>query len=830
MKTESVARELQDGATADDGGYNTLFDQQELACRWRPDTTLTYVNEAYCRYFGKREAELIGESFLSLIPETEREALQTHIGQLLASVTVAQPAVRYEHPVETVSGEIRWQEWVDRAIFDRAGHLVELQSVGRDITDRKRTEEALRQSQRQYETLVSNLPGLVYRCRHDESWTMEFASAGCLALTGFSSDDFVRTQKVSWMDLVHPDDLQPISAEMDAAIRERRSFELVYRIITAAGKQKWVWEQGQAIFEADDHFSALEGFITDITDQIEVRQALDEQREKALVTLSSIGDAVITTDAEGNVGYLNTAAEDLTGWSREEAKGKRFGAVCRILNEQTRAPIEDLLQPRKHRTALNAGGNAILLNRDGLELAVEETVNTIPGPNGKMSGMVAVFRDVTEARQMQRRIVHQATHDSLTDLVNRYEFEERLQQLLTDARNTGAQHALCYVDLDQFKVVNDTCGHVAGDELLRQLAATLRTRVRDSDTLARLGGDEFGILLNNCRPQDARDRATSLLEAIQDFRFVWGDSSFSIGASVGVVPVECSGSDDRHLLSAADAACYEAKDSGRNRVHLYESGDTELAERQGEMHWVSRIQQAIKENQLELFYQTIAPLAATDDDGGIRYELLLRMRETEDALIPPGAFLPAAERYNLMPLVDRWVVQRAFNWLSSHRAHADDLKHCAINLSGASLSDERFLDFVVEQFATTRVSASKICFEITETAAVANLVRATHFITTMKEMGCSFALDDFGSGMSSFAYLKKLPVDFLKIEGMFVRDIADDPIDFAMVKSINELGHAMGKRTIAEFAESQGVLEKLRQIGVDFAQGYALARPAPLIR
>jgi len=311
----------------------TLVDQQELACRWLPDTTLISINEAYCRYFGKSEEELLGQSFLTLIPAADRTALEQHIRQLLNSLTVAQPAMRYEHPVEVANGETCWQEWVDRAIFDSDGRIIELRSVGRDITARKRAEEALRQSQRRYETLVSNLPGLVYRCRHDDDWTMEFASAGCLALTGYTSEAFVRDRSISWMDIVHPDDLQLISDEMDAAIRERRSFELVYRILTATGEEKWVWEQGQALYEdGSGEFSALEGFITDITEQTRTRQELSEQKERALITLSSIGDAVITTGADGNIEYLNPAAESLTGWTADEAAGKKFSAVCHILN------------------------------------------------------------------------------------------------------------------------------------------------------------------------------------------------------------------------------------------------------------------------------------------------------------------------------------------------------------------------------------------------------------------------------------------------------------------------------------------------------------------
>jgi diguanylate cyclase (GGDEF)-like protein/PAS domain S-box-containing protein len=631
------------------------------------------------------------------------------------------------------------------------------------------------------------------------------------------------------MDLVHPDDLQPISDEMDAAISERRSFELEYRIITASGAEKWVWEQGQAVYKEDGDFSALEGFITDITERKQTRQALFEQKEKALITLSSIADAVITAGPDGSIEYLNPAAENLTGWTNEEAVGRKFNAVCHILNEETRSPVDDLLQVRAGKGGMQTGADAILLNRYGLEFAVEETVSTIRGRDNAIRGMVAVFRDVTEARRMQKHIAYQATHDSLTGLENRCEFERRLQELLRDPVKSSVPHALCYLDLDQFKVVNDTCGHVAGDELLRQLAAILRTVVRDSDTLARLGGDEFGILLPNCHPQNACDIAAMLLKAVQDFCFVWGESTFTIGASIGVVSVDDSGSDQLTLLSAADAACYAAKESGRNRVHFFESGDTELARRQGEMQWVSRIHQAIEEDQFELFYQTIAPLQPEHHGRGRHYELLIRMRDAADAIIPPGAFLPAAERYGLMPLVDRWVIQRAFQWLGNNPVHLQELEYCAINLSGTSISDERFLDFLVEQFSALQIPAGKICFEITETAAIANLVKASNFIATLNEIGCSFALDDFGSGMSSFAYLKKLPVDFLKIEGMFVRDIGSDPVDLAMVKSINELGHAMGKRTIAEFVESREIMEILREIGVDYVQGYGVARPEPLI-
>ncbi|MGB5301020.1 MAG: EAL domain-containing protein, partial [Thiogranum sp.] len=435
---------------------------------------------------------------------------------------------------------------------------------------------------------------------------------------------------------------------------------------------------------------------------------------------------------------------------------------------------------------------------------------------------------VTESRRLQKHIIHQAAHDSLTGLVNRYEFEKRLEELLVDAQNSDTQHALCYMDLDQFKVVNDTCGHAAGDELLCQLATVLHNKVRGSDTLARLGGDEFGILLTSCGSKDAREIADIILQTVQEFRFVWDDMTFRVGASIGVVPVDASGAGKKTLLSTADAACYAAKENGRNRIHYYEAGDTDLAQRTGEMQWVSRIHRAVEEDLLELYFQPIAPVSDQSSVSGEYYEILVRMHDDGGNLIAPGAFLPAAERYNLMPVIDKWVVKTAFKWLDGHPEHLKNLAHCAINLAGPSVSDESFLDFLVELFSRVHVPAEKICFEITETTAIANLVKATRFITTLKQMGCTFALDDFGSGMSSFAYLKNLPVDFLKIEGMFVRDIADDPIDYTMVKSINELAHVMGKQTIAEFVENRRILEKLQSIGVDFAQGYGIARPRPL--
>jgi diguanylate cyclase (GGDEF)-like protein/PAS domain S-box-containing protein len=442
----------------------------------------------------------------------------------------------------------------------------------------------------------------------------------------------------------------------------------------------------------------------------------------------------------------------------------------------------------------------------------------------KFAGYRGAARDITEAYRLSQELSYQASHDPLTGQINRRGFEHRLQQLLDSARKDQVEHALLYIDLDQFKLINDTCGHLAGDELLRQISEVLRHLVRRGDTLARVGGDEFGILLERCSLHEAMRIAHTVRKNVEEFRFVWDEHSFAIGVSIGLIAVTDSSESIDVVLKEADAACYAAKDEGRNRVHLYAQDDAALRKRRGEMRWISAIQQALDENRLLLCYQPIIPLHEDATDH-VHYELLLRMQDEDGQVIPPGAFLPAAERYSLSTKLDRWVVGSALDWLQGQGEQLERLYSCSINLSGHSLGNEEFLRFVIDKLTQSQVAPEKICFEITEAAATANLVNAMKFINQMKEVGCQFALDDFGSGLSSFAYLKKLPVDFLKIDGLFVKNIASDSIDFSMVKSINEIGHVMGKKTVAEFVEDEEILAKLREIGVDFAQGYAIGRP-----
>lgn len=424
-------------------------------------------------------------------------------------------------------------------------------------------------------------------------------------------------------------------------------------------------------------------------------------------------------------------------------------------------------------------------------------------------------------------IAYQAAHDILTGLYNRQEFERRLEHLLKTVANDGGSHAICYLDLDQFKIVNETCGHEAGDEMLRQLAGLFYAQVRQHDILARLGGDEFGVLLGGCTPEQGLRLASALRQTVEKFSFIWKNKRFRIGVSIGLVAIDKNSKSIATLLKAADSACYVAKEKGRNRIHVYHEQDENLVKRDSELRWVTRITQALDENRFELYVQRISP-AQENIDNRVHYELLLRLRGKNGQIASPGIFLPIAERYQLAGRLDRWVVFNALQWLVRHPDVSKTVALWGINLSGQSLGEESFLEFVLQQLDETAILAEQICFEITETAAIANLTGAVRFIDSLKQRGCRFALDDFGSGLSSFAYLKNLPVDFVKIDGVFVKDIINNPLDFAMVRSINEIGQLMNKKTIAEFVENETILDKLRELGVNYVQGYGIGRPEPL--
>lgn len=463
--------------------------------------------------------------------------------------------------------------------------------------------------------------------------------------------------------------------------------------------------------------------------------------------------------------------------------------------------------------------------QNGQIIWVRATGKRITDEAGQVSYLL-VCEDITEARLLSEKIAYQASHDSLTGLANRSQFDNYIKRAVASAKSDGHQHVLCYLDLDQFKVVNDTCGHMAGDELLRQLGDVLKKNTRRHDFVARLGGDEFGILMQDCSLDEAFAACEKLRDVVKDFHFAWENRSFTVGVSIGISAVTETSSNAVDLLKEADAACYAAKDRGRNRVHVYRPDDEELAMRQGEMQWVGKIRQGLATNRFCLYGQPIVPIG--HEEEGLHFETLVRYQDENDRIIPPGAFLPAAERYGLAPELDRWVISQLFKWMAEKEGFVDGLAVCSVNLSGVSMSDETMLTFIYEQFDIWKIPAHKICFEVTETAAIANLSYATNFINQLRDKGCSFSLDDFGSGLSSFAYLKNLPVDYLKIDGLFVKDILDDKVDLAMVKSINEVGHVMDKKTIAEFVENEQIYNLLNVLGVDYAQGYGISKPVPL--
>jgi diguanylate cyclase (GGDEF)-like protein/PAS domain S-box-containing protein len=558
-------------------------------------------------------------------------------------------------------------------------------------------------------------------------------------------------------------------------------------------------------------------------------EALQLEKERAQVTLASIGDGVIATDVTGAIAYMNPAAEQLTHWKAEQAAGLPLSALFNLLDEHAELDPFTLIERILDGQLKGGSEHAKLIQRlDGSTVSVT-LVGAPIETDGRISGAVLVLHDMTQERQYIANLSWQASHDALTGLANRREFEQRLDQALGRMASGKGRHSLMFLDLDQFKLVNDTCGHAAGDELLRHICAVLQSGLRESDTLARLGGDEFGVLLEDCPAEQAELIAEHLRESVHSLHFVWKGRPFMTSVSIGLVHLDLLPATLELSLRAADMACYMAKEKGRNRVQVYHADDTEVSTRFGEMAWIQRLRLALEEDRFTLYGQEIAQLSNHRHGAGSarHVEILLRLHDEHGRMILPDSFIPAAERYGLMTALDRWVVKSVFAII---RQAMDDggeepLAVCAINLSGISIGDDDFLDYLREQFRRFGIAPHLICFEITETSAISNLGSAIRFINELKALGCLFSLDDFCAGMSSFAYLKHLPVDFLKIDGSFVKDMLDDPINRAMVEVINHIGHVMGKRTIAEFVETPLIEQALKEIGVDYAQGYLIERP-----
>jgi diguanylate cyclase (GGDEF)-like protein/PAS domain S-box-containing protein len=686
--------------------------------------------------------------------------------------------------------------------------------------ERRAAEDALRDSESKFRGLFESVMEGVYHTTRDGRILV--ANPAFVNLLGYSSAEElyqVPAGSLYW----YANDRENFArrAELEGELRNEE-----YVLRRKDGSMVVVVDNCRVVRDQNGRTCGFEGTLTDITERKKAETAVFQAKERAQVTLQSIGDAVITTDSEGRIDYLNPVAESLTGWENREAQGRLIGEVMTVVDELTHeageSPVARCLREGQ---VLGLAEHTVRVVRRGQEIAIQDSAAPIRDRAGNLIGAVMVFHDVSKERRLHRALHYQASHDALTGLINRREFENRLNAAVEDARqNAQASHVLLYLDLDQFKLVNDTCGHPAGDALLKQITGVIQSRVRGGDTLARLGGDEFGILLQDCARDQALRIAETMRQAIRDYRFTWQGSVLTVGASIGLVEITSEIPTVANVMSAADVACYSAKDSGRNRVQLYRPD--EMPERHREMHWVSKLARARDESRFELFYQPIVPIGDRPHERD-HFELMLRLRDETGTIVTPAEFIPAAERYNIMPSIDRWVVRQALDRVV-HRVESGVKPFTvAVNLSGTSLNDERFLEFLISELSAVELAPGAMCFEITETAAIENLGSVVYFMRELKNRGCHFALDDFGSGLSSFMYLKTLPVDYLKIDGQFVENVTRDPVDRSMVAAISQVGNAMGIQTIAEKVESPEVLAELGRLGIGFAQGFYIAKPRP---
>jgi diguanylate cyclase (GGDEF)-like protein/PAS domain S-box-containing protein len=705
--------------------------------------------------------------------------------------------------------------------FELMGRLTALAGIA---TERRQSEEALRRSEARYRGLFENVIEGVYRT--DISGRLESVNPALVEMLGYERDEDLLALPSTDSLYVDPADRARVVEELNRAGRVQSA---EYKLRRRDGQVITVLENARLVRDTDGSIAGYEGTLADISKRKLVEIQLAEEKEKAQVTLQSIGDAVLTADAQGRVEYLNPVAEQITGWTSAEAAGRPVAEVFQVLDEASRVPIDSpILSCLREDRVVELPEPAILVSRRGHEISVQDSAAPIRDRTGRLIGAVMVFHDVSHERRLQRALAYQATHDALTGLINRREFESRLAEALQSARESDdLRHVFLYLDLDQFKVVNDTCGHEAGDRLLKQVTSVVQTRIRTTDTLARLGGDEFGVLLRDCTLETAQRIAETLRQGIRDYRFVWQDRVLKVGVSIGLAEITGQSETPTSVMSAADVACYSAKDSGRNRVQTYEQG--RAPERHREMQWVSRITRACEEDRLVLMCQPIVPIRA-GGDAQRKFELLLRMRDENGALVQPAEFIPAAERFNLMPAIDRWVVRQACTRLAHRRAVAGVRAPymLGINISGTTLNDEQFLDYVISEIEAAELSPGALCFEFTEAGAMTSLAAATHFITELRRRGCRFALDDFGSGLSSFMFLKNLPVDYLKIDGQFMHNVAHDRIDRSLVEAIAQIGEIMEIGTIAERVDSAEVLARLADTGIQYAQGNYIAAPLPV--
>jgi diguanylate cyclase (GGDEF)-like protein/PAS domain S-box-containing protein len=651
-----------------------------------------------------------------------------------------------------------------------------------------------------------------------------FANSRFLALLNMSAADVVGRHLT---DFVTPEYVELVENNLRRRLAGEPAAERYEVELIGAQAQVTRVELSSAVIDSAGEPALL---LTVLEMLPESGQATIASRPRAMVTLDAMGESVITVDAEGRIDYINHSAEILLSQRFDQVMGKLFSEVASLVDETDRRALDDPV-----RKALTAGGRVTMGRRAvlvpasaGPERSVEISVTPLRFEGKDILGLVLVMHDTSELRGLTRQMTYQASHDALTGLVNRREFERRLQEAMDSAQTGNVGHALCYLDLDRFKTVNDTCGHTAGDNMLREVASLIKEAVRDSDTVGRIGGDEFALLLVGCPLEKARQIADDVVRSVNDYRFVWKDKIFNIGVSIGLVELGAGGGAIEDIMNSADSACYVAKKQGGLHVHVYSAREEATARHSGEIHWLQRLQGALRDNKFELYYQPIVHA----QEGGLRgpaLEVFVRLAgENGQPGSPPAEFIRAAERYRLMPHVDRWVVQAVLSALGRGGMKLPPGRSVAINIAGQTLGDSEFLEFVVDCFDHTGASPADICFEVTESSVVANLDHAQRFIAVLHGMGCEFALDDFGTGLSSFATLRTLPMDYLKIDGSFINNLASDTVNQAMVSAMIDLSRSLNFRVVAEQVEDQLSLDTVTRMGIDFVQGFVVGRPLPL--
>ncbi|MFN7959977.1 MAG: EAL domain-containing protein [Thermoanaerobaculia bacterium] len=726
---------------------------------------------------------------------------------------------RVEHRAVSVAGQVRWFSARGRAIRDEAGWVVRLIGVSLDITERKEAELALRASSERLRLMVEQMPAILWTTDPELRFTSS-VGAGLAALN--TEPNAVSGQQLR-------DYLNDPMGKSEAL----QSHERALAGSSVSYQMQWAGNAYQVHVEPlRDHEGTIAGTIgiaLDVTERIRVEDALRREQGWAQTTLASIDDGVIRTDSSGIVEYLNPVAERLTGFSSAQAIGQPLEKIYHVVDESSRAPlIHPAARCLRERRPVMLPGQRLLVKRDGSEYAVRDSAAPILAPDGEMVGAVLAFKDISAVRDIEREMHQLSTHDGLTGLPNRSAFERRLARSLERSAATGETLVVLQVDLSRLKVVNDTCGHLAGDEMIRGAARHLASWAGDRFHLARLGPEEFGFVVERLSAAEAQDVAESLKEALLDYRFSWQDRVYEVQANIGLVAAR-TGDTPSSLMIASDIACMVAKESGRNRIHEYRAEDPQLAHRYLQMDWIHRIYRALETDSFRLYCQPIQPLDPRRADEGTLGEVLIRMVGEDGELVLPRTFVPAAERYRLISSIDRWVVAKSLKMLSQGVVvGGQQIDRLAINLSGETLADEAFLKYVVATLEATAVEPSRILFEVTETAAIANLDGALRFIHELRGRGVRFVLDDFGSGLSSFAYLKNLPVDYLKISAEFIHGIETTPMHRTLVRSINQIGHELGLEVIGEGVESEAILSALLEVQLDYVQGYWIAQPQPI--